>query len=609
MVSVFQNTALPAHIIEHVASYVISTVPKPVLIIPYQDAYVEAPAKAFLPLMAVCRAWRILVAPLFYKTVMHTIDKPKKESAPPRQNSERLCLPNIVEIGSQCHVKQLYLNIDLLSLEDGLIEDPLYISNEVFAFFKNCGTLSAAHTLYLFVGYSYTMLFYMRNKRAMMLENQEPDNKTTDPIDISKALDEIKHMVLAAMPRLRRIYINNGPIPLLHDHEKVLNAKADHFLNSFATSLPLGHLSLFNLKVTKDLLTSLETSRGALRSIILSNNKGSQQHVELVRRNSQWLERLHMDHPTNHAVLKLTWMEKGSSTLVYPRLRFLCINSCVGRRNPNNRQPTVDPFPALRTLICHGTFPFSTSIVLEQGKKHICQLEIDLDSELMEAYGNKLFSNGSFEKLDCVMLGWAGNGFSLRWHNSQLLFTKALEIGKSTRVAHIQNMRTDWLDDSALSSITFLDTLRVLDMELTYLTINQALRIFEACSGLQKAYISLCDENERRNECRMPPEDELLNFRKKYDGCKASIYALGIHNTSFPRSRRAGEYILSLVDVLPCLRRVSIAHCEYSIPGRVVAGEMAARKLLRAINLALMRKIYKNRPRVHSVKYVIDNCW
>ncbi|KAJ2621232.1 hypothetical protein GGI26_004305 [Coemansia sp. RSA 1358] len=105
--------------------------------------------------MAVCRAWRILVAPLFYKTVMHTIDKPKKESAPPRQNSERLCLPNIVEIGSQCHVKQLYLNIDLLSLEDGLIEDPL----------------------------------------AMMLENQEPDNKTTDPIDISKALDEIKHML------------------------------------------------------------------------------------------------------------------------------------------------------------------------------------------------------------------------------------------------------------------------------------------------------------------------------------------------------------------------------------------------------------------------------
>ncbi|KAJ1836084.1 hypothetical protein LPJ63_000616 [Coemansia sp. RSA 2711] len=90
-----------------------------------------------------------------------------------------------------------------------------------------------------------------------------------------------------------------------------------------------------------------------LRSLSISRHKGTQKHIELVRHNADTLESLCVDHITTHSMLKMTWGKNGGyHTQVYPRLKLLHIQFCVGQRNKTYRQPLADPFPRLQTLIC-----------------------------------------------------------------------------------------------------------------------------------------------------------------------------------------------------------------------------------------------------------------
>ncbi|KAJ2380741.1 hypothetical protein H4S02_006535, partial [Coemansia sp. RSA 2611] len=165
-----------------------------------------------------------------------------------------------------------------------------------------------------------------------------------------------------------------------------------------------GHLSLTGYKISNHIVSDLMPN--TLRSLSISRHKGTQKHIELVRHNADTLESLCVDHITTHSMLKMTWGKNGGyHTQVYPRLKLLHIQFCVGQRNKTYRQPLADPFPRLQTLICRGHFPFSTPIVLIEGRSHIRHLDIDLDTDLLQTYADhRVFAKGSFPHLYYVSL-------------------------------------------------------------------------------------------------------------------------------------------------------------------------------------------------------------
>ncbi|KAJ2400019.1 hypothetical protein GGI23_002301 [Coemansia sp. RSA 2559] len=570
------------------------------------------PVKAYLPLMGINRTMRMIAAPLFYKHASKLVGETKAPVSNYNLQKDGLSLDDVMKIGAQDYVKQLRLVLDIYALDEGTKDDVSHIENVVIPSIIKCGQLPAVHTIILATNTNVHLVYEMRRRIRIGLnnpENTESENPTTT-VDMPKKLEAIKHAVLDIAPRVRRLILPKDIQQLYNpsEYEKKRNRELLEFKEDFVNGLALGHISLVKDKVSKRLLENLSGSEMALRSITLSHNKGSQQHIELVRRNWMRLERLHIDHPTAHAVVKMTWCDGGSGTLVYPRLKYLCINVCSGNRSTRYRQPTTDPFPALTTLISHGPFPFATPVVLTEGSKHIRRLDLDLDNDLMEEYGNKLFAGKAFQALESVSLGWWARG-EARAAQSQLVFTRALNIGLKTQIAHIHSLEADWLDGSTVKDMHSLSTLRVLDMELTYITPNQALMLFNACPLLQKAYISLCDERSRVREIKMPIDSELIEFQEAHKGCTSRIQSLGIYSTQFSRSRRAAEYIMMLANVLPCLKRVCISSFVRVIPNKHIPDKVWARKLFDAITHTRKRKFYKGKPHVHSVNVAIDNCW
>ncbi|KAJ2524288.1 hypothetical protein GGI11_000921 [Coemansia sp. RSA 2049] len=604
--------ALPGHILERIALYVSNRESTFAMTI-YDPSYCDdEPVKAYLPLMAVNRTLRVIAASLFYRFASMEIGMSKRFHSRRYVMPSILSLEDVAKIGAQDYVKQIRLEVDAYVLEDGLYKDTKYIEDEIIPLIEKFSKFTSANTFYLTHNADSDFMYESKRRWRHVGEHPEdPKSKVLEDVDISGALDKIKRAVVEAVPRARRVVFlgENQNMYNPTEHDKKLNRNVLDFMESLVSSLALGHVSLIKTKVSKGLLASLSSSQMALRSITLSHNKGSQQHIEIVRRNWSRLEKLHLDHLTTHAVVRMTWGDGGSGTLVYPRLKHLCINVCSGSRSSIQRQPTTNPFPALTTLICHGQFPFSTPIILTEGAKHIRRLDLDLDADLMEEYGNTLFAERSFEALENVTLGWCVRG-SPRVPQSQILFTKALSIGAKTQVAHLHNLKVDWLDSASLKGLHALATLHSLDMELTSITPVQALMIFNACPQLQRAYISLQDETERRyNEIRMPDETELTEFQETHKGCKSRLQSLGIYSTGFSRSRRAAEYIVMISNVLPCLKRVCVSSFIRVIPNKYIPDNAFASKLYDAINSALKRKAYKNNTKIHSIDFTIDNCW
>ncbi|KAJ2858053.1 hypothetical protein GGI22_003380 [Coemansia erecta] len=514
-------------------------------------------------------------------------------------------------MGTQAYVKQLRITLDVYALEECILENANHVRDVVVPSIKKCGVLPAASTLHLYIYKNNCLRFEAEMKRRHALNHPEdPENKDPAAIDMPKELDAVKRAVFDVVPRVRRVIANMddhgtyGPSA----HDKMRFREVVGFMEDSVGGLALGHVSVIKSPVSKKLLANLSGLGMALRSITLSHNKGSQQHIELVRRNCMRLERLHIDHPTAHAVVKMTCCDSGSDTLVYPQLKYLCLNVCSGNRKDSHWQPTTDPFPALTTLISRGRFPFTTPVVLTEGSKHIRRLDLDLDNDLMAAYGNDLFCDMSFRELESVSLGWWARG-EARAALSQILFTRALNIGLRTQVAHIHCLEMGWLDNATFKGMHALFTLRVLDLELTYITPEQAMTVFNACPVLQRAYISLHDEGQGNRSAKMPTDIELLGFQEAHKSCKSRIQSLGIYSTQFSRLRKAAEYIVLLVVVLPHLKRVCISSFDRTMTNKYIPDRTSSMKLINAIDQTRKRSFYEKNTKVHSVDVAIDNCW
>ncbi|KAJ1910376.1 hypothetical protein LPJ71_003214 [Coemansia sp. S17] len=258
------------------------------------------------------------------------------------------------------------------------------------------------------------------------------------------------------------------------------------------------------------------------------------------------------------------------------------------------RQPTVDPFPALEVLDCQTCFPFTTPVVLEGGQSHLRVLKLRMDTTLfgiMESNG--LLRSSSYKKLEIISLGWAERSAFGRQEHSERMLLKSFEVGAQTQVLYANRLTIPDFD-VVLPKIQFTNTLRVLDFQETALTIAQAVELLSGFPKLREASLFLREAPGDRSK-RMPTPEEVAQFNKRFIDCQSSVMFLDICKTQFTNSRRSGEYIVMMTDVMPSITRVRIKCSTRTRSSRVRNG----------IKFALQRSIYKNK-RVQDVQFAAD---
>ncbi|KAJ2893146.1 hypothetical protein IWW38_002962 [Coemansia aciculifera] len=334
---------------------------------------------------------------------------------------------------------------------------------------------------------------------------------------------------------------------------------------------------------------------GTLRSISISGYKGRQCHVELIQRHAPWVERLELVNFTVHSITKLTWGNTTTTTRLYPRLKKLRIASVVGFRKTKMRQPTIDPFPALQVFDCQTIFPFTSPVVLDGGQSHLRVLKLRMDVDLfgmMERNG--LLRKSAFQQLEVISLGWVERTSVGRQEFSERMLLKSFEIGVHTQVVYANKLSIPNFD-TVLPQVHFASTLRVLDFKEAALTAVQAVTLLSGFPRLRDAKLSLCETRGVRPK-RMPTAEEVAQFHKQFIDCQSSVAFLDIHKTDYANSRRAGEYIVMVADVLPSVVCVRICCSTNTRSSRVRRG----------VKYALQRNIYKNK-RVHDIHFVDED--
>ncbi|KAJ1827499.1 hypothetical protein LPJ70_007475 [Coemansia sp. RSA 2708] len=295
----------------------------------------------------------------------------------------------------------------------------------------------------------------------------------------------------------------------------------------------------------------------------------------------------------------MTWGKNGGyHTQVYPRLKLLHIQFCVGQRNKTYRQPLADPFPRLQTLICRGHFPFSTPIVLTEGHSHIRHLDIDLDTDLLQTYADhRVFAKGSFPHLYYVSLGWAERDTTSRSYISMELYSMTVELCATAQIMRINSTGTTAKNDTMLK-IHLATNLRVLDMPRHKVPFTELIPLLSGLPALQKARVVLGDV-PTQNMLRMPTFEQINEYRELFKSHSTSAWALGISDLVFGNSRRAAEFLVLLVDILSSIKRVSISYnCTRT-----------SYKVVNAVEFVKRRKIYKSNPAIEDVEFVSSASW
>ncbi|KAJ2807405.1 hypothetical protein H4R20_001305, partial [Coemansia guatemalensis] len=292
---------LPQHIAEAIARYA-RTEP----IIP-QTFGVRPPLprreRYLMPLIAVCRDWRLAIAPLFYKCAFVN---PRKDYIPENYNREISLLSDVVENNCQGFVQELYMEIMVsdLRLSSEEWEDKMPILDIRIG-------LSAVRSITLgLLSYGSWEYKVSPEDRDKPFEDNVHNNITTIVEQIERqACNRWKVNVFTVCP--------GGGSGKTKEILDIFTAR----LGSFIGPDPR-HLSLTDVTITKPLISHL--SAASLRSISIGRHKGSQQHVALVRHNANSLEKLQLYYVTTQSVLKMIWSKSTTHhTHMYPRLKTL----------------------------------------------------------------------------------------------------------------------------------------------------------------------------------------------------------------------------------------------------------------------------------------------
>ncbi|KAJ2015483.1 hypothetical protein GGI03_000787 [Coemansia sp. RSA 2337] len=564
---------LPYHIVASIAQYIELGAAETPSAIKSGSIRIPIPSKELAPLAAVCQSWRSVVDPLIYRVAAHCTSSGKPYIY---TNTHLPKLSVAVERQKQHLVRQLYLFIDF---------SKLFTAESLLSFMDfvetTCGEMPSVFKLALIPTYS----------ESNYLWHTPSDEEVAALMDISTAMEKFFKCVRHLTPNARIVTASHGSSyrsyrRAVKDHDHAIALLPAMFAER-TTQLVVDHVNLSRPQLDK-------LVPGMLRSISITGYKGPQCHIELIQRHAPWLERLELVGFTVHAIVKLTWGHTPTSTRLYPRLKKLNIASVVGMRTNKMRQPTVDPFPALEVLDCQTCFPFTTPVVLEGGQSHLRVLKLRMDTTLfgiMESNG--LLRSSSYKKLEIISLGWAERSAFGRQEHSERMLLKSFEVGAQTQVLYANRLTIPDFD-VVLPKIQFTNTLRVLDFQETALTIAQAVELLSGFPKLREASLFLREAPGDRSK-RMPTPEEVAQFNKRFIDCQSSVMFLDICKTQFTNSRRSGEYIVMMTDVMPSITRVRIKCSTRTRSSRVRNG----------IKFALQRSIYKNK-RVQDVQFAAD---
>ncbi|KAJ2615429.1 hypothetical protein H4S08_001233 [Coemansia sp. RSA 1365] len=568
---------LPQHIAEAIACYILV---KPSASHTFGDRPpVPKRENSLIPLIGVCKDWRLAIAPLFYRGAF--VD-PRKDYILEYYEKDMLWLTDIMENNCQGFVQELHINIrvsDLrLSSEDWNTQMPIldtYIG------------LSAVRSI--------TFILIVHGSWEYKVSQEDQD----------KSYEENVHNnITATINQIERQVCNRWKVNIFPWNTAGNSGKTMEIFDSLTKRLGglIGpdprHLLLTEIKITKPLMSDL--SNASLRSISIGRNRGSQLHVELVRQNANSLEELQMCYITTQAVLKMVW-NKGTDnhTHIYPRLKTLRITYCSGQRNPAASQPLVNPFPQLRTLICRGHFPFSSPVILVGCRQTLHHLDIDLDPGLLEicAKSNAL-GKGSFLNLYYASLGWSIRSIHAKRSVSEQLYKMTTDLCAQTQVISIKSCTFENLD-SIITRVSFASNLKVLNMGDCSTNIDESISLLCACPQLQKVKLTLRDgDGLGTNRRSMPKLNDIREYQERYKSHSANVSLLSISAIIFANSRRAAEIIVLLVDILDSITLVALNNGK----------SLRRTKLFNALGYAMKRPPYKGHA-VKDVKISVDHWW
>ncbi|KAJ2774266.1 hypothetical protein IWQ56_000648 [Coemansia nantahalensis] len=549
---------LPLLVLERVLRYLLPTRPAA------HDAKDESARTerqdALRPFMSLCRSWRSLAASMYY----HSADVwPKETGGNQRNRRKRITLGEIVETGNQRYLRDLRMHVSVLNAV-GSGEEYTTLASVL----AKSGDLSSVYRMDLEVTMNGTWGHPFDSEASWAEELASVDES------LNSFIKQVSHQ----LPNTRNIG--------LHCPTKAyIKACATHIggvlekMSKLHSDTPVG-LTLNGVSPTKPFVAN--TSGAMLRSIDITMPSGNQRHVELVRRNAPGLEYLRVRKITYFSLIKMTCDPSNKTDmLVYPRLKTLVMEYLTGSHSAAVRQPHVDPFPRLQTLVCRGRFPFRSPGVLCGGHSHIIHLDIDMDDELLAVLdSHRALEKGAFSKLQCLSLKWAKNG-RVSGMGAEKMCRLSAELGAQTRVIHIPTVTIGRLASPA----TFWESakhLTVLDAPQCEFDIDQCITLLCANPQLAKANITFSSSVGSQGS-RMPPLNTLTEYQNKYKSSTSNTCALGIHSARFNTSRQAAEFLVLLVDILDSIKRITIAPSSRRPP----------RKILSAVDRAKKRTVYK----------------
>ncbi|KAJ1718637.1 hypothetical protein LPJ53_006406 [Coemansia erecta] len=566
---------LPLHIIESIANYMPRVSGSRLPVSDVETSAVIQPA--LLPLMSVCRSWRSTVCSLFYNSAVFVYDEKRVWV---HNHKSLIKLDNVVETGNHHHLKKLQFVISPMDFVDGANS-----TGPLQSAIDRCGQLGRIYEVSIVFAQNYSTIRYWEQ------QNNDAD-KSIDMEQLGTTLTEYAQLFHRLLPNKRIVNIFKSEEYRRSPQVIEVSERVVGFLPQLLDST-VCHFSSTRLNLTKAFVERL--THNALRRITITGHKGTQQHVELLRRNASTLEVVRIKNATAHAVVKMTYRGSKYGTLVYPRLRKLHISFCVGRRSSRHPQPTCDPFPALKALVCEGHFPFASPIVLDQGRQHISVLKIDVDADLLRILDEShVLKPGSFKQLDKVSLGWSQKKFVPRGEHASSLFAKALSISETAHVVYNRNLVLGGSAETVLPDICFSDSLRTLDLEGTFLTVDDAIRLLSGFKRLATATLAL---REGSRNVRMPTAEEIAEYRKRFKGHASSVGILNISNLSFTNSRRAAEFLVLMTSILKSIKHIVVGRRYVSRPISVVSRVEYVRK----------RSMYAKNKRIRAVEYTVDN--
>ncbi|KAJ2821261.1 hypothetical protein IWW50_004710 [Coemansia erecta] len=569
---------LPAHIIDSIVRHLPYSSPEPESVA--KEPPLPLKSQSLIPLLGICRSWRPSACSEFYSKALIRLDSAYSHK---HCDKRAVRIDHALQNGHQRCVKDVFVFVDISNFNRDWDSDTQNLASIIC----NCQQLPLVRSI------TYYFVLDYRRESNNQLVVPEADKSCNRPA-IAKNIESFVAAVRETMPRISRVSAFNCHIFSLPPAAKQIISAVFSHLDKFVGSQPT-HLSLAHIDVPNALVTIPATA--SLQSISLSGYRSQEPETALIQRNADTLEQLWIRMATPSALIKLVRAaDKPLEIRTFPRLKHFIVLWGHDERDPDSWQPAANPFPRLETLVCHGYFPFTSPAVLAECQTHLRHLDIDVDTALLTDLDQAgVFAEGAFTSLQYVSLKWARHGYGGSY-NRNSLFYKSAHLCNSTRTLCLRSMELANVK-TLVAKAQFPHTLRYLDMPFTMLKIDQAIAILSACPQVLKANLSLTDISDGSSK-GMPAPGVLMKYQKEHSDCAARLKYLGVRSVSFRSTRRAAEFTVLLVDIIPSIVRVCISPEGCS-----------GYDFLNHVDKARKRTVYDGHSQLDSVQFSVERCW